>query len=107
MCFWPHCIEYVIKKESRSKIKLIVTLQNYIYSEHHPSLPMTVQQDATKYSLLYFCKLLYTFWVVTPPIIRDTIVITASGTGQTVSATFCCREEVGTALRQRKLAETV
>jgi hypothetical protein len=31
-----------------------------------------VQQDATIYSLLYFCKLLYVFWVVTPPIIRST-----------------------------------
>ena len=31
-----------------------------------------VQQDATMYSLLYFCKLLYMFQVVTPPIIRST-----------------------------------
>jgi hypothetical protein len=31
-----------------------------------------VQQDAIIYSLLYFCKLLYMFWVVTPPIIRST-----------------------------------
>jgi len=31
-----------------------------------------VQQDATIYSLLYFCKLLYMFRVVTPPIIRST-----------------------------------
>jgi len=30
-----------------------------------------VQQGATIYSLLYFCKLLYMFWVVTPPIIRS------------------------------------
>jgi len=31
-----------------------------------------VQQDATMYSLLYFCKLLYMFRVVTPPIVRST-----------------------------------
>jgi hypothetical protein len=30
-----------------------------------------VQKDATIYSLLYFCKLLYMFWVVTPSIIRS------------------------------------
>jgi len=33
---------------------------------------ITFQQDATTYSLLYFCKLLYMFRVVTPPIIRST-----------------------------------
>jgi hypothetical protein len=32
---------------------------------------ITVQQYATVYSLLYFCKLLYIFRVVTPPIIRS------------------------------------
>jgi len=31
------------------------------------SMSITVQQDATIYSLLYFLKLLYTFRVVTPP----------------------------------------
>jgi len=31
-----------------------------------------IQQDATIYSLIYFCKLLYTLRVVTPPIIRST-----------------------------------
>jgi len=35
-------------------------------------MSITVQQVATMYSLLYFCKLLYMFWVVTPPIIRST-----------------------------------
>ena len=35
-------------------------------------MSVTVQQDATMYSLLYFCKLLYMFRVVTPPIIRST-----------------------------------
>jgi len=44
----------------------------------HSSLSLTintmsivVQQDATVYSLLYFCNLLYMFRVVTPPIIRS------------------------------------
>jgi len=36
------------------------------------SMSITVQQDATIYSSLYFCKLLYMFRVVTPPIIRST-----------------------------------
>ena len=36
------------------------------------SVSKIVQQDATMYSLLYFCKLLYMFRVVTPPIIRST-----------------------------------
>jgi hypothetical protein len=36
------------------------------------SMSIIVQQDATIYSLLYFCKLLYTFRVVTLPIIRST-----------------------------------
>ena len=35
-------------------------------------MSIIVQQDATMYSLLYFCKLLYMFRVVTLPIIRST-----------------------------------
>ena len=35
-------------------------------------MSITVQQDATTYILLYFCKLLYMFRLVTPPIIRST-----------------------------------
>jgi hypothetical protein len=35
-------------------------------------MSIIVQQDATMYSLLYFCKLFYMFWVVTPPLIRST-----------------------------------
>jgi hypothetical protein len=35
-------------------------------------ISVTVQQDATIHSLLYFCKLLYMFRVVNPPIIRST-----------------------------------
>jgi len=62
-------------------------------------MSIIVQQDATIYSLLYFCKLLYMYRVVTPPIIRAHItVITASGTGQTVSANFRYRGAVGTAV---------
>jgi len=36
------------------------------------SVSINVQQHATIYSLLYFCKLLYMFRVVTSPIIRST-----------------------------------
>ena len=32
---------------------------------------ITVQQDATIYSFLYFCKLLYMFRVIPSPIIRS------------------------------------
>ena len=41
-------------------------------SVHRESMWIIVQRDATMYSLLYFCKLLYMFRVVTPPIIRST-----------------------------------
>jgi hypothetical protein len=36
------------------------------------SMSIIVQKDATICSLLYFCKLLYMFRVVTPPIVRST-----------------------------------
>jgi len=36
------------------------------------SMSIIVQQDATIYRLLYFCKLLYMCPVVNPPIIRST-----------------------------------
>jgi len=115
-------------------------------SVHRESMLITVKQDATMYSSLYFCKLLYMFRVVTPAIIRSTYncnysiwhwsdrlcslplswriwnwkfqllhdtcfrwvlrpssgahvtVITASGTGQTVSASFHYRGEAGTGI---------
>jgi hypothetical protein len=35
-------------------------------------MSIIVQQDVTIYSLLYFCKLLYMFQMVIPPIIRST-----------------------------------
>jgi hypothetical protein len=41
-------------------------------SLHRESMSVIVQQDATIYSLLYFSKLLYMFWVVISPIIRST-----------------------------------
>jgi len=41
-------------------------------SVHRKSMSIIVQQDATMYSLLYLCKLLYMFRVVTPRIIRST-----------------------------------
>jgi len=41
-------------------------------SVHRESMSIIVQQDATIYILLYFCKLLYMFRVVTPPIVRST-----------------------------------
>jgi len=41
-------------------------------SVHRESVSIIVQQDATMYSILHFCKLLYMFRVVTSPIIRST-----------------------------------
>jgi len=52
---------------SRSK-----TIFFYVYgSVRLESMSIIVQQDATIYSLLYFCKLLYMLRVVTPSIIRS------------------------------------
>jgi len=36
------------------------------------SMSITVQQDATVYTLLHFCKLLYIFRVIHSPIIKST-----------------------------------
>ena len=67
---------------------------------YHPlELSIIVQQDATIHGLLYFCKLLYIFRMVTPSSGAHITVITASGTGQTVSATCRCGGEVGTAFQ--------
>ena len=53
-------------------------------------MSITVQQDATMHNLLYFCKLLYMFRVVTLPIIRAlTTVITATGAGQASENAMC------------------
>ena len=43
-----------------------------IGSVHRESMSVIVQQAATIYNLLYFCKLLYKFRVVHPPIIKST-----------------------------------
>jgi len=52
---------------------LIPIYQFYFHwSVYRESMSIIVQQDATMYSLLYFCKLFYMFQVVTPPIIRST-----------------------------------
>jgi len=49
------------------------SLEFYVHwSVHRESTSITLQQDATIYSLLRFCKLLYMFRVVTPPNIRST-----------------------------------
>jgi hypothetical protein len=93
---------------------LVMCIYNIcVGSVHRESLAIIAQQDATICRLLYFCKPLNMFRVVTPPIIRSTCnsVITASGTGQTVSATFRFAGAVGTAVptapTKRKVAETV
>ena len=39
---------------------------------HRESMSVIVQQDVTIYSVLYFCRLLYMFQVVIPPIVRST-----------------------------------
>ena len=42
-----------------------------IGSVHRESMSIIVQQDATIYSSLYICKLLYMFRVIPSPIIRS------------------------------------
>jgi len=50
----------------------------FVGSVHHESMSIIVHQDATMYSLLYFCKLLYMFRVITSPFIRRTYNINYS-----------------------------
>jgi hypothetical protein len=60
-------------------------------------MSIIVQQNVTIYSLLYFYKLLYIFGCLFHPSSGAYItVITASGTGQTISAPFRYLGEVGT-----------
>ena len=47
-------------------------MMNTLVGKIHMLMSIIVQQDATIYSLVYFCKLLYMFRVVPPPIIRST-----------------------------------
>ena len=65
------------------------------------------QHDATLQSLFISRKLLYMFRVVSPPIIRNTTVFTASGTCQNFTATchYCGR--VTTLPQKRQVAVTV
>jgi hypothetical protein len=71
---WPYCIfNYLLAVIGSLNIfskspKCFEGNQN----EALESMSVIVQQDATIYSLFYFCKLLYMFRVVTPPIIRST-----------------------------------
>jgi hypothetical protein len=44
----------------------------FMFMDSCISISIIGQQGVTIYSLLYFCILLYMFWVVTPPIIRST-----------------------------------
>ena len=62
----------ILEVISIDSIQLPCFFFNVYGSVHRESMPIIVQQDATMYSLLYFCKLLYMFRVVTPPIIRST-----------------------------------
>jgi hypothetical protein len=56
-----------------SQLGCCATEKKLLYSFNYSHiLSIIVQQDATMYSLLYFCKLLYIFRVITPSIIRST-----------------------------------
>ena len=77
--FWPHicCHSFllVIVWSAYFSTQRFTNCGTEFYvhgSMRHESMSIIVQQDATMYSLLYFCKLLYMFRVVTPPIIRST-----------------------------------
>ena len=56
----------------RASVNLYKALFYAHGSVNRESISIIVQQDATIYSLLYFCKLLYMFRVVIPPISRST-----------------------------------
>jgi hypothetical protein len=90
---WRH--QWMINKPTKPLRHILVSSQNYekrllawsclsgclsvcphgttqLLLEGFSWMSIIVQQDATVYSLLYFCKPLYMFRVVTPPIIRST-----------------------------------
>ena len=71
-CHWrtPSPLRYI--KGWEAYVRIYPSVFNVRGSVHRESMSIIVQQDATMYSLLYFCKLLYMFRVVTPPIIRST-----------------------------------
>ena len=68
--------------QQRPRHAIYIHTYTHLYTPHPMSI--IVQRDATRYSLLYFCKLLYMFRVLLPPIIRSTqtTVTTAFGTGR-------------------------
>jgi len=69
-----HIQLYVNKaKDGRKYVQLQkMHFFNVHRSVHCESMSIFIQQDATIYSVLYFCKLLYMFRVVAPTIIRST-----------------------------------
>jgi len=68
-----HMIRYLLYgTESYRSTVIWSDMFFYVHgSVHRESMSITVQQDETIYSLLYFCKLLFIFRVVTQPIIRS------------------------------------
>ena len=61
-----------LMKERNKRRYFLFSKQTVIFfyvheSVHRESMSIIVQQDATINSLLYFCKLLYIFRMVTPP----------------------------------------
>ena len=60
---WPEMDRYCL---------MLLCLQQCLWLRCSELMSIIVQRDATIYSLLYFCKLLYMFRSVTPPIIRST-----------------------------------
>jgi len=71
----------------------------------HIIISIIVQQDSTLYSLLYFFLNCSTYfgWLFHPSSGAHITVITASGSGQTVSVTFCYRGDVGTGCKEFQL----
>jgi len=59
---WPEMDRYCL---------MLLCLQQCLWLRCSELISIIVQRDATIYSLLYFCKLLYMFRSVTPPIIRS------------------------------------
>ena len=68
---WPH---FAAHRMPVLMLYCVPILFFYIFNVHgsvHRESISVIVQDATMYSLLYFCKVLYMFLVVTPPIIRS------------------------------------
>jgi hypothetical protein len=74
--FTTNCFSLSLLNSKASSKKMwavnAVTLKTNVHmSVQRESISIIVQQDVTMYTCLYFCKLLYMFRVVTPPIIRN------------------------------------